>query len=85
MHRKQPTPRRKPKSLPVIPENAVFLTSREVAGLLRKSLKSVYRLADAKAIAHVRDAGNLLFVRSSVNDYIAARFVPSSDTKQVAA
>ena len=62
----------------VIPADAVFLTARELAGLLRKtSLKSVYRLAKSNQIAHVHDAGGLLFVRESVNEYIAARFVPA--------
>lgn len=65
-----------------IPADAVFLTARELAGLLRKtSLKSVYRLAKRNAIAHVQDAGGLLFVRESVNQYIAARFVPASPVK----
>lgn len=66
----------------VIPADAVFLTARELAGLLRKtSLKSIYRLAEKNAIAHVRDAGSLLFVRESVNQYIAARFVPAAPVK----
>jgi hypothetical protein len=66
----------------VIPADAVFLTARELAGLLRKtSLKSVYRLAKRNAIAHVHEAGGLLFVRESVNQYIAARFVPASSDK----
>ena len=65
-----------------IPADAVFLTARELAGLLRKtSLKSVYRLAKRNAIAHVHDAGGLLFARESVNQYIAARFVPASSGK----
>jgi hypothetical protein len=80
---------RKPKkqtSSPVvpvsIPADAVFLTARELAGLLRKtSLKSVYRLAKKNVIAHVHDAGGLLFVRESVNQYIAARFVPAAPVK----
>jgi len=62
----------------VIPADAVFLTARELAGLLRKtSLKSVYRLAKKNAIAHIHDSGGLLFARESVNEYIAARFVPA--------
>lgn len=63
----------------VIPADAVFLTARELAGLLRKtSLKSVYRLAKKNLIAHVHASGGLLFARESVNQYIAARFVPAS-------
>ncbi len=66
----------------VIPADAVFLTARELAGLLRKtSLKSIYRLAEKNAIAHIRDAGGLLFVRKSVDDYIAARFIPAVPVK----
>jgi excisionase family DNA binding protein len=65
-------------SVPIIPENAIFITARELAGLLRKSLKSIYRLADKKAITHVRDAGGLLFSRDSVNEYLAARLVPKA-------
>lgn len=75
-----PKPKKKISSLivpVVIPADAVFLTARELAGLLRKtSLKSIYRLAKSNQIAHVHDAGGLLFVRESVNEYIAARFVP---------
>jgi excisionase family DNA binding protein len=74
-----PKPRKKKSpsvpSVPIIPENAVFITARELAGLLRKSLKSVYRLADKKAITHVRDSGGLLFPRASVDAYLAARLV----------
>jgi hypothetical protein len=63
----------------VIPADAVFLTARELAGLLRKSsLKSVYRLAKKNLIAHVHEPGGLLFVRESVNEYIAARFIPAA-------
>jgi hypothetical protein len=65
-----------------IPADAVFLTARELAGLLRKtSLKSIYRLAKSNQIAHVHDAGGLLFVRESVNQYIASRFIPASPEK----
>ena len=60
----------------VIPADAVFLTARELAGLLRKtSLKSVYRLAKKNLITHVHESGGLLFVRKSVDEYLAARLV----------
>ena len=68
----------------VIPADAVFLTARELAGLLRKNcLKSVYRLAKKNLIDHIHESGGLLFSRTSVNQYIAARLVPASSvTKQ---
>ena len=60
----------------VVPADAVFLTARELAGLLRKtSLKSVYRLAKKNLITHVHESGGLLFVRKSVDEYLAARLV----------
>ena len=60
----------------VIPADAVFLTARELAGLLRKtSLKSVYRLAKKNLITHVHESGGLLFARKSVDEYLAARLV----------
>jgi hypothetical protein len=62
-----------------------FITARDLAILLRKSLTSVYRMAEKKTIAHVRGEGGLLFPRACVDHYIAARLVPSSDTKQAAA
>ena len=66
----------------VIPADAVFLTARELAGLLRKtSLKSVYRLAQKNLITHVHDPGGLLFARESVNQYIAARLVPAKQVR----
>lgn len=84
-----PMPRKKQKIsssvVPVtIPADAVFITVRELAGLLRKkSLKTVYRLAQKNLIAHIHDTGGLLFVRESVNAYLAARLVPAVPTKQI--
>lgn len=62
-----------------VPPEAVFITTRELAGLLRKSLKTIYRLASNNRIAHIHDAGGLRFARQSVNEYLAARLVGSSD------
>jgi hypothetical protein len=78
----------KPKKTPspiipgTIPPDAVFLTARELAGLLRKtSLKSVYRLAKTNAIAHMHESGGLLFVRKSVDEYLSARLIPAVPVK----
>jgi len=60
----------------VIPADAVFITARELAGLLRKSLKSIYRLAKKNQIAHIHDGG-LRFDRKSVEAYLAARLIPA--------
>ena len=66
----------------IIPADAVFLTARELAGLLRKtSLKSVYRLAKKNHITHIHDSGGLLFARESVNQYIAGRLVPATSAE----
>jgi excisionase family DNA binding protein len=76
-------PRKPKKKIPapvvpvVIPAEAVFITARELAGLLRKSLKSIYRLAKKNQIAHIHDGG-LRFDRKSVEAYLAARLVPAS-------
>ena len=66
-----------PLIVPVsIPADAVFLTARELAGLLRKtSLKSIYRLAKRNVITHVNEPGGLLFARASVDQYLAERLV----------
>jgi hypothetical protein len=72
--------KKKPASVvPVaIPAEAKFVTSRELAGLLRKSLKSVYRLAKKNQITHIHEAGGLLFPRESVEQFLAARLVSAS-------
>jgi helix-turn-helix protein len=63
-----------------IPADAIFLTARELAGLLRKtSLKSVYRLAKKNLITHVHESGGLLFARKSVDEYLAARLVSANE------
>jgi len=66
----------------VVPADAVFLTARELAGLLRKtSLKSIYRLAQKNLITHINDAGGLLFARKSVDEYLAARLIPATPAR----
>jgi excisionase family DNA binding protein len=75
MRTKPSTNPSKPVVPVAIPAEATLITTRELAGLLRKSLKSVYRLAKKGAIAHIHDAGGLRFDRKSVEDYLATRFV----------
>ena len=79
---------RKKKTIPspvvpvLIPADAVFITTRELAGLLRKSLKFVYRLAKKNHITHIHDAGGLRFARESVQAYLAARLIPASSSTE---
>ncbi|MEL6774619.1 MAG: helix-turn-helix transcriptional regulator [Pseudomonadota bacterium] len=63
-----------------MPERPQFLTTREVAALLRVRERKVYDLAGAGEIPCRRVTGKLLFPREEIEAWLAGEAVPSTDT-----
>lgn len=76
--RRTPSFKRKPATRkPItIPDQSRFLTVGQVAELLLKSTKTIYRRAKKGLYPYVRDeGGQILFYRSAFEDRLAARTV----------
>ncbi|MCB1041183.1 MAG: helix-turn-helix domain-containing protein [Acidimicrobiales bacterium] len=60
----------------MVPTTAEWLTASEVAHLLKKPVKYVYRLTSERRIRHYKLGNELRFKRSEVDDFVEAGAVP---------
>ncbi|MCL4746073.1 MAG: helix-turn-helix domain-containing protein, partial [Burkholderiaceae bacterium] len=58
-----------------------WLTTNEVARLLRMRPRSVYHLVSRGAIPHARARGKLLFSRAQIGQWVAAQAVGTIESK----